>query len=300
MSSSHSCINHEPEVTAMNEEASVEESNGEDGEEGDDNDVGGNGDEGGGGDEGDEEKKDIQGGHHQAKSMTEGKSYFISCFIFLLSVLDVKSTGHHHLAEGFFFSFSYFSDLSLILLYFLDIDISNLASPERQAPAYGSSWSTGGILHGHAVGNTFNIGDPSGDVLQDVAPLSHGWINITIVQQPPSAAVIENPTLHLNVKSPCYETLGPLLKKVMKSYSPVCSKYLIIYKYTRHITSTSPCPTDSCRNGVIPLESAGMDRNPQEWHRNLQEWHRNLQEWTGIRRNGQESAGMDRNGTGVD
>jgi len=40
--------------------------------------------------------------------------------------------------------------------------------------------------------------------------------------------------------------------------------------------STLPCPTDSCRNGVIPLE----------WHWNPQEWHRNLQEWTGIHRNG--------------
>ena len=101
-------------------------------------------------------------------------------------------------------------------------------------PAHGSSRSTGGILHGRALGNTFNIGDSIGDVPQDVAPLSHGRINITIAQQPPSAVVIDNPTSHLNIKSPCYETLGPLLKKVAKSYSPVHSKYLIIYKYTMH------------------------------------------------------------------
>jgi len=51
--------------------------------------------------------------------------------------------------------------------------------------------------------------------------------------------------------------------------------------------STSPCPTDSCRNGVIPpestgmaLESTGMARNPQEWHRNPQEWTGMAQEWT--------------------
>ena len=29
---------------------------------------------------------------------------------------------------------------------------------------------------------------------------------------------------HLKVSSPCYETLGPLLKKVARSYSPVRSK----------------------------------------------------------------------------
>ena len=36
--------------------------------------------------------------------------------------------------------------------------------------------------------------------------------------------------------------------------------------------NTSPCPTDSCRNGSIPLESAGMGRNPQEWHWNGLKW----------------------------
>ena len=59
-------------------------------------------------------------------------------------------------------------------------------------------------------------------------------------------------------------------------------------------TSTSPCPTDSCRNEPIPLESAGMaqesggmGRNPQEWNRNGtgtdrngQEWHWNGLKWT--------------------
>lgn len=106
-------------------------------------------------------------------------------------------------------------------------------------PANGSSRSTGGILRGRALGNSFNIGDPIGDVAQDVAPLSYGRINVTIVQQPPSDVVIENPTSLLNVKSPCYGTLGPLLKKVAKSYSPVRSKYWKIYKYTKLTDSFS-------------------------------------------------------------
>ena len=76
-------------------------------------------------------------------------------------------------------------------------------------------------MRGGALGNSFNIGDPIGDVAQDVAPLSYGRINIMIVQQPHSDVIIENPTSLLNVKSPCYDTLGPLLKKVAKSYSPV-------------------------------------------------------------------------------
>jgi len=89
-------------------------------------------------------------------------------------------------------------------------------------------------LHGCAVGNTFNIGDSVGDVPQDIAPLSSGRVNVTIVQQPPSDAVIENTTSLLNVRSPYYDTLGPILKKVAKSYSPVHSKYFIIYKYKNH------------------------------------------------------------------
>jgi hypothetical protein len=88
------------------------------------------------------------------------------------------------------------------------------------------------VLRGHALGNTFNIGDSVGGVPQDIAPLANGQVNVMIVQQPPSDAVIENATSLLNVRSPCYDTLGPILKKVAKSYSPVRSKYLIIYRYT--------------------------------------------------------------------
>ena len=103
----------------------------------------------------------------------------------------------------------------------------NLPAPERELPANGSSRSTGGILRGCALGNTPNIGDPFEDMEPDVKPLAHGRINVTIVQQPPGDLIIENPISHLKVMSPCYETLAPLLKKVAKSYSPVCSKYFI-------------------------------------------------------------------------
>jgi len=117
---------------------------------------------------------------------------------------------------------------------FIDIDLANLAPPKTQVPGNGSSHTTGGILHGRALGNSYNIGDPIDDVPQDVRPLANGHINITIIQQPPSDVIVENVSSHLNVKSPCFETLGPLLKKVAKSYSPVRSKYLIISKYTKH------------------------------------------------------------------
>ena len=118
------------------------------------------------------------------------------------------------------FLYSTLSHLIIIL-------VSNLPAPERELPANGSSRSTGGILCGHALGNTPNIGDLFEDMEPDVKPLAHGRINVTIVQQPPGDLIIENPTSHLKVMSPCYENLAPLLKKMAKSYSPVHSKYFI-------------------------------------------------------------------------
>jgi hypothetical protein len=90
------------------------------------------------------------------------------------------------------------------------------------------------VLHGRALGNTFNIGDSLDEVPQDIAPLSSGRVNVTIVQQPPSDVVIEKAASLLNVRSPCYDTLGLILKKIAKSYSPVRSKYFIIYEYKKN------------------------------------------------------------------
>ena len=97
------------------------------------------------------------------------------------------------------------------------MDLSNLQPPEIQAPANGSSCSKGGILCGHALGNVPNIGGPF-DTRQEVRPLPQGHINIAIMQQPPGDVVIENPTSHLKVLLPCYETFALLMKKVAKSY----------------------------------------------------------------------------------
>jgi hypothetical protein len=67
------------------------------------------------------------------------------------------------------------------------------------------------------------------DMHEEVRPLARGRINVTIVQQPPGDVVIENPTSHLKVVSPCYETFAPLMKKVAKSYSPVRNHNYRVY-----------------------------------------------------------------------
>ena len=129
---------------------------------------------------------------------------------------------HDRSVEGdILFLFFYF--IYLLSYPFLDVDLSNLSPPERSVLANGFSHSTGGVLHGHAFGNAPNIGDPFETMPQDIQP-----INVTIVQQPPSDVIVKNPTSHQKVMSFCYETLGPLLKKVAKSYSSVCSKCFII------------------------------------------------------------------------
>ncbi|EDR01844.1 uncharacterized protein LACBIDRAFT_332881 [Laccaria bicolor S238N-H82] len=125
--------------------------------------------------------------------------------------------------------------------YQSNIDLSNLAPPETEVPANGSSYTTGG--------------DSIYDAPQEVRPLSNGRINITIVHQPPSDVVINNATLHLNVKSPCFETLGPLLKQVAKSY-----------KYTKFNKASSQIAIIlhiffwlSSANKALLLEYLGID-----------------------------------------
>ncbi|EDR04486.1 uncharacterized protein LACBIDRAFT_330655 [Laccaria bicolor S238N-H82] len=210
VSSSHPCINCKPAVTATGEETG-EESNGEDGEEsnGEGSDVG--------------EAKDVDKltshdqlveaidlsakekevvrfgpprGRHQTKSSSNHPEPITE---------DVdKSTSHDQLAW-----------ISIFLVLHL-LSRKNL------------------LMGLHILQEVCCVGDPIGEVPQDIAPLAIGHINVTIVQQPPSDAVIENATSLLNVRSPCYDTLGPILKKVAKSYSPVHKHnyhvYILDYK----------------------------------------------------------------------
>ena len=79
----------------------------------------------------------------------------------------------------------------------------------------------------------------------------------------------------------------------------------------RHIQvfehSTFWCPTDSCRNRSIPVdstgvrqESTGMEVNPEEWksiHRNRRSIQRNGSQSTGMEINPEEWKSIQRNGS---
>jgi hypothetical protein len=204
-------VNHEPVVAISRKDASEEES---------DEDETGDSDDGKGGKSDDEEENSDE--ERKALPSLRFGPPKGSCSGQVKAVVS-----HDCLVEGDIpFLFCYF--IYLLSYPFLDVDLSNLAPPERSVPANGSSCSAGGVLHGRALGNAPNIGDPFETMPQDIQPLPRGQINVMIVKQPPSDVIVENPTSHLKVMSPCYETLGPLLKNMAKSYSPVRSKYFII------------------------------------------------------------------------
>jgi hypothetical protein len=59
--------------------------------------------------------------------------------------------------------------LIFFLIYILDITMDG---PPKAVPAYGSSYSTGGVFRGCALGNTFNIGDAAA-VWDDINRYNH-------------------------------------------------------------------------------------------------------------------------------
>ena len=75
------------------------------------------------------------------------------------------------------------------------------------------------------MGNAPNIGDPFEDIQEDVTPLPQGRITVTIVDKPPRNVAVENPITSLKVMSACHETMGLLVEKIAKSYSPIHSEY---------------------------------------------------------------------------
>jgi len=86
-------------------------------------------------------------------------------------------------------------------------------------PAQGSSRVTGGILRGRAVGNVFNLPDAP-DVLVDEVIPSKGLVRLysDLSHQPFAHKPI------ITMKTETKPTLGPILQRLGRSYSPVRSK----------------------------------------------------------------------------
>ncbi|KAF8868807.1 hypothetical protein CPB84DRAFT_1695351 [Gymnopilus junonius] len=117
----------------------------------------------------------------------------------------------------------------LLLLFFLVftfyifnivLDLANLAPPEIEYPVNGSSRSTGGLACGHAAGNVLNFGDV--DQAAEDHILAQGHVDLTIVHQPPRTLTINESSV-IKVRAPCHISMGPLLRHVARSYSPMHS-----------------------------------------------------------------------------
>jgi hypothetical protein len=87
----------------------------------------------------------------------------------------------------------------------------------------GSSRTTGGVLRGRAMGNVLNFPDAS-DPLGDRPVPAKGTLRLysDLAHQPSTHQPI------LTMKTDAKPTLGPILHKLSRSYSPVRSKFFLI------------------------------------------------------------------------
>ncbi|KAF8806945.1 hypothetical protein BYT27DRAFT_7167214 [Phlegmacium glaucopus] len=97
-------------------------------------------------------------------------------------------------------------------------------SPPHTPPRpYGSSRMTGGILRGHALGNTLNAAD-----FQSSEPVLHPVIGKVLVYastEDPANLSVQNMKPTTFVKHQVTLSLRPVLSKVADKYSPIRSKY---------------------------------------------------------------------------
>ena len=105
-------------------------------------------------------------------------------------------------------------------------------SPQQRQPAFGSSRSTGGVLRGKALGNTFNHADfPSAtsgdDFFAGNAPVAYKVFTYIIYCDPvkfnvtPDPSLNPNTTFHVSTVPPLES--GVVLKKVSSRFKSVIS-----------------------------------------------------------------------------
>ena len=85
----------------------------------------------------------------------------------------------------------------------------------------GASCMTGGILHGHAQGNVYNIADNL-EVTEFTGPVKG---NIHVYNKHGNPDSIDP---YMLVKHEVTPNIGPVLEKLASQYSPVCSMFSIL------------------------------------------------------------------------
>ena len=101
------------------------------------------------------------------------------------------------------------------------LDIKMHSPPISPPRLHGSSRTTGGILRGHALGNTLNAAD-----FKDVADIHHpipGKVFIYSSNQDPANLSIQNMKPSTFIKLNVTTSIQPVLTKVAEKYSPIRS-----------------------------------------------------------------------------
>jgi hypothetical protein len=93
--------------------------------------------------------------------------------------------------------------------------------PTASPPPEGSSRATGGVLRGRAIGNVLNLPDAP-EVLGDALIPARGTLKLF-------SDLSHRPSTHkpiMTLKTEAKPTLGPILQRLARGYSPVRSEYL--------------------------------------------------------------------------
>jgi hypothetical protein len=79
-------------------------------------------------------------------------------------------------------------------------------------------------LNFRLINDVHNLGDTLPSAPEEDAIRPDGRIVLSIVDQPPRTLTLGETNAVIKIPTPCYPTMGPLLKHLSRSYSPVESK----------------------------------------------------------------------------
>jgi hypothetical protein len=84
-------------------------------------------------------------------------------------------------------------------------------------------------LNFRLIDDIHNLGDPLSSAPEEDTLRPDGRVMLSIVDQPPHSLTIDETNSVIRVPTPCYPTMGPILKHLVRSHSPVESKVYITF-----------------------------------------------------------------------
>lgn len=103
-----------------------------------------------------------------------------------------------------------------------NIDITMCSPPNSPPRLYGASRTTGGIIRGHALGNTLNAADICDQVTENLFPVP-GKVLVYSSADDPANLNAEQMKPTLFIKHLVTPTIQPVLLKISRRFSPIQS-----------------------------------------------------------------------------